>query len=71
MPCCAMLCCVQAGEDRYDVGLAVRAPSKGLCVPGYAAPTPEGSGWLYSQAMVALLVEYQVGGGDGVVGRTA
>ncbi|KAJ9516840.1 hypothetical protein QJQ45_027260, partial [Haematococcus lacustris] len=51
---------ITEGEDRYDVGLAVRSPAKGMCVPGYVAPTEDGRGWAYSTAMVPILQEYKV-----------
>eukprot|EP00798_Chlamydomonas_sp_ICE-L_P005709 gene5709-12771_t len=46
------------GEDRFDVGLAVKHAGKGLCVPGYTTEGPTG-GWLYSPSMVLVLEEYR------------
>lgn len=41
------------------MGLAVKQAAKGLCVPGYAIPTQEGTGWQYSNDMMNVLMEYR------------
>ena len=51
--------CLQDGDERFDVGLAVRMHAKGMCVPGFAAPTPDGSSWQYSQSMINVLASYK------------
>jgi hypothetical protein len=43
---------LQEGGDRFNLGLLVKEASRGLCVPGYVHPTPDGNGWMYSNAMV-------------------
>ncbi len=56
---CVRTYTLQDGDERYDVGLAVRAHAKGLCVPGFAAPTADGNSWQYSQGMVDVLGQYR------------
>ncbi|KIY96312.1 5'-3' exoribonuclease 1 [Monoraphidium neglectum] len=47
------------GDNRVDVGLAVKNAKQGLCVPGLAAPLHDDSGWAYSQPLLDLVAEYR------------
>ncbi|GIL88258.1 hypothetical protein Vretimale_14135 [Volvox reticuliferus] len=47
------------GDDRYDIGLAIKTPSKDVCVPGFSQPTLDGNGWSYSAAVVNIIQEYR------------
>lgn len=48
-----------AGDDRYDLGLAVKTSSKDVCVPGFSQPTEDGNGWTYSAAVINILQNYR------------
>ena len=45
--------------DRVDVGLCVKHGARRLCVPDYVQPAPGDKGWLYSPALVAVLMAYK------------
>ncbi|GLC57430.1 hypothetical protein PLESTB_001223500 [Pleodorina starrii] len=47
------------GDDRYDLGLAIKTSSKDVCVPGFSQPTEDGNGWTYSAAVINILQEYR------------
>ncbi|GLI61583.1 hypothetical protein VaNZ11_003999 [Volvox africanus] len=47
------------GDDRYDLGLAIKTASKDVCVPGFSQPTQDGNGWGYSAAVINILQEYR------------
>ena len=51
---------VLAGKESVDIGLLVKNARGPVCVPDYARPVPEGSGWQYSQALVGVLTQYKV-----------
>lgn len=51
-PCCP-------GDDRYDLGLAIKTSSRDVCVPGFSQPTEDGNGWTYSAAVITILQEYR------------
>ena len=51
---------VTEGEASLQLGLCIKLSSKGLHVPDYAAPGPEGRGWVYSQDVAVLLKQYKV-----------
>ena len=51
---------VAIGDERVDVGLAVKTGRGPLCVPDYTKPAPSGAGWQYSQALAAILTQYKV-----------
>ena len=51
---------VTEGDATLQLGLCVKLSSKGLHVPDYAAPGPEGRGWVYSQDVAVLLKQYKV-----------
>jgi hypothetical protein len=50
---------VAAGDNRYDLGLAVKDARNELCVPGYAVPANGGSGWMYSTGLAAAVAKYR------------
>lgn len=52
---------VTLDDQRSDVGLCVKHGPKGLCVPDYVKPQPEEKGWTYSEALLSVLEQYQVG----------
>lgn len=55
-----MLFLVAAGDERYDLGVAVKAGGgKNLCVPGFSQPTEDGNGWMYSGALITVLQDYR------------
>ncbi|KAG2447716.1 hypothetical protein HYH02_007176 [Chlamydomonas schloesseri] len=47
------------GDDRYDLGLAIKTSSRDVCVPGFSQPTEDGNGWTYSAAVITILQEYR------------
>jgi hypothetical protein len=47
------------GDEKIDVGLAVKNGRGPLCVPDYTKPAPSGTGWQYSQALAAILTQYK------------
>jgi len=51
---------VLAGKESVDIGLLVKNARGPVCVPDYARPVPEGSGWQYSQALLGVLTQYKV-----------
>ena len=51
---------VLAGKETVDIGLLVKNAKGPVCVPDYARPVPEGSGWQYSPALVGVLTQYKV-----------
>lgn len=51
---------VVAGDEKVDVGLAVKSGRGPLCVPDYTKPAPSGTGWQYSQALATILSQYKV-----------
>ena len=51
---------VLAGKESVDIGLLVKNARGPVCVPDYARPVPEGSGWQYSPALVGVLTQYKV-----------
>lgn len=50
-----------------QLGLCIKLSSKGLHVPDYATPGPEGRGWAYSQDVAVLLKQYKVKSSGGVL----
>jgi hypothetical protein len=52
---------LQDGPDRFNLGLSVKEPSKGLCVPGFVFPMPQeaGTGWMYSLAMIKIIDDFR------------
>ena len=48
-----------AGDERFDLGVAVKDGRESLCVPGFSTPTADNSGWMYSGAMLTILQEYR------------
>lgn len=48
------------GEDRLDVGLNVKNAPKGLCVPDFVRPEPNGQGWQYTTELTQMLTAYKV-----------
>ena len=50
---------VIVGDEKIDVGLAVKNGRGPLCVPDYTKPAPSGTGWQYSQALAAILTQYK------------
>ncbi len=55
----ASSCPPTAGDDRYDLGVAVKDGRESLCVPGFSTPTEDNSGWMYSGALLTILQEYR------------
>jgi hypothetical protein len=53
---------VVVGDEKVDVGLAVKSGRGPLCVPDYTKPAPSGTGWQYSQALAAILTQYKARG---------
>ena len=53
---------VLAGDERCDVGLAVKSGRGPLCVPDYTKPAASGMGWQYSQALATVLSQYKARG---------
>ncbi|KAG2430247.1 hypothetical protein HXX76_010345 [Chlamydomonas incerta] len=47
------------GDDRSDLGLAIKTSSRDVCVPGFSQPTEDGNGWTYSAAVITILQEYR------------
>ncbi len=47
------------GDDRYDLGLAIKTSSREVCVPGFSQPTEDGNGWMYSAAVINILADYK------------
>lgn len=41
------------------MGLAVKLGSKNMCVPGYVRPSPNGTGWEYTDSLVSILETYK------------
>jgi len=50
---------VNSGIDRYEIGLAVKLGSKNMCVAGYVRPSPNGTGWEYTDALTRMLESYK------------
>uniref|UniRef100_A0A061R927 5'-3' exoribonuclease 1 n=1 Tax=Tetraselmis sp. GSL018 TaxID=582737 RepID=A0A061R927_9CHLO len=50
---------MQAGDERFDVGLAVKHAGNELCVPEYCQANVSGRGWVYSTDFVQALQEYK------------
>lgn len=51
---------VVIGDEKVDVGLAVKSGRGPLCVPDYTRPAPSGTGWQYSLALATILGQYKV-----------
>lgn len=51
---------VHDGEDKVDLGLFVKHARKGMYVPDYVQAQPDNDGWVYSQALVAIIEQYRV-----------
>lgn len=54
---------VRSGDDRYDIGVAVKSSKGPLCVPGFSIPSEDGGGWQYSNALALVLRDYKVAHG--------
>ena len=52
---------VHDGDNKEDLGLFVKHARKGMCVPDYVQAQPDNDGWVYSQALVAIIEQYRVG----------
>lgn len=47
------------GIERHEVGLAVKLGSKNMCVVGYVRPSPNGTGWEYTEGLIEILESYR------------
>jgi len=50
---------VNTGNERQEIGLAVKLGSKNMCVAGYVRPSPNGSGWEYTDSLIDILESYR------------
>eukprot|EP00884_Botryococcus_braunii_P018829 jgi/Botrbrau1/562/Bobra.0010s0030.2 len=50
---------VEEGDEKFDIGLCVKHGGRGMCVPDYVQPAPDDRGWLFSPALINVLLEYK------------
>jgi len=50
---------VNTGNERQEIGLAVKLGSKNMCVAGYVRPSPNGTGWEYTDSLINILENYR------------
>lgn len=50
---------VNTGSERQEIGLAVKLGSKNMCVAGYVRPSPNGTGWEYTDSLISILESYK------------
>ena len=49
---------VNTGQERQEIGLAVKLGSKNMCVVGYVRPSSNGTGWEYTESLIRILESY-------------